>query len=289
MLTSPPSLQFLQFLGRQHRLQLGRRLAGLRAVRLVGDHREALALRRRQLRAPPPARRETSGSCRRRSSCRRRAPSASSPLLLPPSPLIVATTPVVRSKSKIASCSWVSITLRSETTRTVEQLLVLRVVQVGQEVRRPRDRVGLARAGRVLDQVLAARPFRQHGGLQLAGGVELVIAGEDELLDLLLLVLLRDEVAAEDFEPALALPDLLPEVAVGWPFGFSGLPAPPSSPLLKGRKRVAAPSSRVVIVDFAVADREMDQRAAREGQQRLRRSGPWAWDGGRSDTGRSAS
>ena len=85
--------------------------------------------------------------------------SASSPLLLPSSPLIVATTPVVRSKSKIASCSCESITLRSETTSTVvEHLLVLRVVQVGQEVRRPRDGVRLARAGRVLDQVLAARP-----------------------------------------------------------------------------------------------------------------------------------
>ena len=49
MLTSPPSLEFRQLLGDQHRLQLGRRLAGLRAVRLVGDHGEALALRGRQL------------------------------------------------------------------------------------------------------------------------------------------------------------------------------------------------------------------------------------------------
>ena len=94
----------------------------------------------------------------------------------------------------------------------VEQLLVLRVVQVGQEVRRPRDGVRLARAGRVLDQVLAARPFRQHGGLQLARGVELVEAREDDLLDLLLLVLLGDQIAAQDLQPALALPDLFPEV-----------------------------------------------------------------------------
>ena len=43
---------------------------------------------------------------------------ASSPLLLLLSPLIVATTPVVRSKSKIASCNCESITLRSETTST---------------------------------------------------------------------------------------------------------------------------------------------------------------------------
>ena len=33
-----------------------------------------------------------------------------------------------------------------------------------------------------------------------------------------------------------------------WPFGLSGLPAAPSSPLLNGRKVVAAPSRRVVII-----------------------------------------
>ena len=139
--------------------------------------------------------------------------SASSPLLLLPSPLIVATTPVVRSKSKIASCKLrVDHVAVGDHQHGVEELLVLRVVQVGQEVRRPGDGVGLARAGRVLDQVLAARPFRQHGGLQLPRGVELVKAGEDDLLDLLLLVLLGDEVAAEDFEPAFALPDLFPQI-----------------------------------------------------------------------------
>ena len=41
-------LQLGHFLGRKHLLELGRRLAGLRAVRLVGDDRKALALRRRQ-------------------------------------------------------------------------------------------------------------------------------------------------------------------------------------------------------------------------------------------------
>ena len=94
----------------------------------------------------------------------------------------------------------------------VEDLLVLCVVQLGQEVRRPGDGVGLARAGRVLDQVLAARAVLEHGGLQLARHVELVVAGEDDLLDLLLLVALGDQVAAEDFQPAFARPDLLPQV-----------------------------------------------------------------------------
>ena len=61
---------------------------------------------------------------------------------------------------RCASCSCVSITLRSETTSTESNsFLSLGVVQIGQEVRGPGDGVGLARAGRVLDQVLAARPF----------------------------------------------------------------------------------------------------------------------------------
>ena len=44
--------------------------------------------------------------------------SANSALLLPPSPLMVATTPVVSSKPKIASCNCPSMTLRSDTTST---------------------------------------------------------------------------------------------------------------------------------------------------------------------------
>ena len=40
----------------------------------------------------------------------------------------------------------------------------------------------------MLDEIFAARPFRQHGRLELASHVELVIAGEDDFDDLLLLV-----------------------------------------------------------------------------------------------------
>lgn len=46
--------------------------------------------------------------------------SASWPLFAPLSLVMVATTPVVRSKAKIASCSCVSITVRSDTTTTDE-------------------------------------------------------------------------------------------------------------------------------------------------------------------------
>ncbi len=49
---------------------------------------------------------------------------ASSPLLLPDLPVTTATTPVVRWKSKIASWSWASSTVRSEITSTVSNTLV---------------------------------------------------------------------------------------------------------------------------------------------------------------------
>jgi hypothetical protein len=111
----------------------------------------------------------------------------------------------------------------------VEDLLVLGVVQLGEEVRRPGDGVGLARARRVLDEVLAAGPVAQHRGLELAGHVELVEAREDEPDDLLLLVALGDEVAAEDLEPALARPDLLPQVRRAVP--------PAGSPGCRRRRR----------------------------------------------------
>ena len=50
----------------------------------------------------------------------------------------------------------------------------------------PGDGVGFARPGRMLDEILAARAFFQNGGDQLPRNIELVVAWEDELLDLLL-------------------------------------------------------------------------------------------------------
>ena len=95
----------------------------------------------------------------------------------------------------------------------VIHLAVFGVVQLGQEVGSPGDRLGLAGAGGVLDQVLATRPFSQHGGLELAGDIKLVVAGEDHRLDLLFLVAAGDQIAAQNLQPAVALPHLLPEVA----------------------------------------------------------------------------
>jgi hypothetical protein len=60
----------------------------------------------------------------------------------------------------------------------------------------------------MLDQVLAAGSFRQHGGQEFTRGVELMKPGKDDLLDLLSLVLLSHQIPTQDFEPALPLPAL---------------------------------------------------------------------------------
>jgi hypothetical protein len=97
------------------------------------------------------------------------------------SPLMVATTPVVRWKSKMASCNC-CIEHRAVThhQHRIKQLLVVGIVQVCQEVRRPGNGIGFAGTGGMLDQVFAARPFRQYRRQQFASGVELVVTGEDD-------------------------------------------------------------------------------------------------------------
>jgi hypothetical protein len=94
-----------------------------------------------------------------------------------------------------------------------EQLLILGVLQVGEEMSGPRNGVGLARACRMLDEELATRALLQNLGLQFSGGIELVIAGEDGVGDLLLIVAPGDRIATDDFEPAIPLPNLFPKVA----------------------------------------------------------------------------
>ena len=175
-------VQLRQLLGRQHRLQLGGRLAGLRAVGLVGDHGEALALAWPPARAPPPARTGTSGWCRRRSSCRRTAPRPARRSCCRSSPLMVATTPVVRSKSKSASCSCASITLRSETTSTVSNtFLFCASCRSARKCAVQAIEFVLPEPAECWIRYLPPGPSAQHGRLQLARRVELVEAGEDDL------------------------------------------------------------------------------------------------------------
>ena len=68
---------------------------------------------------------------------------------------------------------------------TVIDLAVLGGVQVCQTVREPRDRVRLAAAGGVLDQIVAPGPFLAGRGDEAVDRVELMISRKDQRLALL--------------------------------------------------------------------------------------------------------
>jgi hypothetical protein len=75
-----------------------------------------------------------------------------------------------------------------------------------------------------------------------------VIPGEDDLLDLLLLVPLGDQVAPQDFQPAFPRPDRLPQVGRAVPARrFTGLPAAPRSPPVEGQETPWGPFSFVTM------------------------------------------
>src|SRR3989338_4561963 len=121
-------------------------------------------------------------------------------------------------------------------------------MQIGQLMRGPGDGVGLARPCRMLDQVFAARPLGQHRRAQLSRGVQLVKARKDVADRLLFRVPLPPQIAARISSQLSRAQISSHRYAVRWLFGFSGLPAAPWSPLLKGKNRVSGPSSRAAII-----------------------------------------
>ena len=101
----------------------------------------------------------------------------------------------------------------------VEDGLVVGPVERHEAVGEPGDGVALARARRVLNEVRAAGSLGAGGRLQPANGVPLVVTGEDGRARLELRRVRRplarhdvDE-AAQEVEPRIPRPDLLPQVA----------------------------------------------------------------------------
>src|SRR5690606_9073698 len=148
----------------------------------------------------------------------------------------------------------------------VEELLALGIVQVREEVRHPGDGVGLARAGGVLNQVPLAGAVLEDIGHQRAGGGELMVAREDNGLGLLLLVALADQVAVKDVEPAVARPDLLPQVGGGEPVRVRRIARAASVSAVEGQKGSRRTQQPRGHLHFALADSEVHQGAARETQ-----------------------
>ena len=101
----------------------------------------------------------------------------------------------------------------------VEHLAVLGVVQGRETVSQPGDRVGLARPGRVLHQIVVPRAGCLGVGLQAAHRVPLVEPGEDHrraLLGTLRRLVDMDE-AAQDVHPRVPGPHPLPQVGSAVP------------------------------------------------------------------------
>ena len=88
----------------------------------------------------------------------------------------------------------------------VEDRLIVVVVEPGELVGRPCDGVALARPGRVLDEPIAPGAVALRRLKDRADGVPLVEAGKQDRA-----VAVVDEVA-QDVEPRVALPHLLPQV-----------------------------------------------------------------------------
>ena len=159
VLTSPPSFSSASSSGDSTAFSFAAASPGLRAVRLVGDDGEALALRGRQL--AHRFQRKGEGLDR-----------ADDDLLVAGQRLrqfaaLAAAFALDRGDHAGGALEVEERLLQlrvdhvavGDDQHGIEDLLVLRVVQLGKEVRRPGDGVGLARAGRVLDQILAARPL----------------------------------------------------------------------------------------------------------------------------------
>ena len=93
---------------------------------------------------------------------------------------------------------------------------------------------------------------------------------EDDLFDLLLLVPLGDDVAAEDFQPAFACPNLFPEIrrAVA-ALRIDRVASRAVIALVEGQKHRGWPFQLRYHRYFAVAYREMHQRTVGKRQQRL--------------------
>ncbi len=122
----------------------------------------------------------------------------------------------------------------------------------------------------MLEEIFTSRPFREDRLDQLAGGVELMVAGKDEPHDLFLLIPLGDEIAADDLQPAFPLQHFFPEVSGAMAaFRIGGVAGRAAIALIEGQKTGFRAGQLGRHVDFHVADGEVDQGTARKGEKRL--------------------
>ena len=167
----------------------------------------------------------------------------------------------------------------------VEDLGVLGVVQTRQPVRQPRDAVGLAAAGRVLDQIVPARPLVARRCGQFPHRVELVIAGKDQGLGTprrpvrsaaVLLARFDEHEVAEDVEHAVAVQHVFPEIAGPVPRGVARIPRPAldgpgPAAAVEGQEARRVPGQASTHVHLVGVRGEVHQRPRLEPEQRRAR------------------
>ena len=159
----------------------------------------------------------------------------------------------------------------------VEDLLVAGTVQGAELVRGPGDRVGLAGPGGVLHEVAVAGAFGAGGLDELVDDVPLVVAGEQQgLADFPFagdgvgrVADLQVQELADDVQPGVTLQDLLPQVAGGRALGVDRVPGMAVVAEVEGQEVGVLALELGGHLDFVVADGEVHQGAAAEGQQRL--------------------
>ena len=130
----------------------------------------------------------------------------------------------------------------------------------------PGDGVGLAAAGRVLDQIALARPVLGRIGQEPPHHVELVVAGEDLLsfLPARLFVLLFDDlgIVFQDIGQALRGEDPLPQVVGLEPIGVGRVARPVVPALVEGQEPGALALEVGAHAHLLVVDGKMHDAAA---------------------------
>ena len=220
---------FPKLLAAQHFLEVGRRLAALRAVRLVDDDRATPGGGRP--RAGRPAflghleqlardeRKFLQGGDDHRHRILKRFCELTRALVDP----LHDAAPVFKLVDRVLELL-IEHHAIGDHDDAVEDARVGGIVQEREPMRQPTDRVALAAARGMLDEVAVPHPLAAGGVDQHAHRFELVIAGEDHGLRLdlaslvvALLVDLQVDEAGEEVEQAVALQHLFPQVcrAVG--------------------------------------------------------------------------
>ena len=152
----------------------------------------------------------------------------------------------------------------------VKDLLVVRVVQIGQKMGRPCDGIGFTRTGGMLNQILLAGTFFQDSRLKFASHVQLVIARKQTPLQLFLVVAFVNQITSENFQPAFTLPDFFPQIRRHVSVGIRRVSLGSVVAFIEGQELRLRTFQPRCHADFATTHSEVNHRTTGKRQQRFR-------------------